>query len=59
MQALKARKKMRKARKLAEQALPESELSAPQITLLLDLNSGVLEQDVLAKNTAYGLQGLF
>jgi hypothetical protein len=50
---------MRKARKLAEQALPESELSAPQITLLLDLNSGVLEQDVLAKNTAYGLQGLF
>ena len=45
---------MREARKLAEQALPESELSSPQIALLLELNSGVLEQNMLAKNKAYG-----
>ena len=42
--ALEARKKLKDARKLANKGLPESELSSPQIALLLELNSGVLEK---------------
>ncbi len=45
---------MKEARKLADKGLPESELSSPQIALLLELNSGVLEKNMLANNKAYG-----
>ena len=51
--ALAARKKLKDARKLAEQDLPESELSKSQIALLHDLDKGVLEKNMLEMNKEY------
>ena len=54
MKALQARKKVREARKLAEQGLPESQLSTGQMALLHELNMGVLDARRLKNDTAYG-----
>ena len=53
MKALQARKKVREARKLAEQGLPESQLSTGQMALLHELNMGVLDDRRLKNDTAY------
>ena len=53
-EALKARRKLKDARKLANKVLPESELSCEQIELLIEFNSGLLEKTVLENNKAYG-----
>ena len=45
---------MKDARKLANKVLPESELSSEQIELLIELNSGLLQKNVLENNKAYG-----
>ena len=45
---------MKDARKLAAKDLPESELSCQQIQLLVELNSGLLKNNVLENNKAYG-----
>ena len=46
--------KLKDARKLANKGLPDSELSRQQTELLLELNSGLLEQNVMENDKAYG-----
>ena len=53
-EALAERKKLRAARKLAMQDIPENKLSKSQIKMLHELNTGVLEANVVAKNIEYG-----
>ena len=48
------RKKLRAARKLVMQDIPQNKLSKSQIKMLHELNTGVLEANVVAKNIEYG-----
>ena len=52
--AFEARRKLKDARKLAYQCIPESQLLCDQNKLLKDLDSGLLERNVLENNKAYG-----
>ena len=45
---------MREARKLAKQDLPERDQSKSQIKMLHQLDTGVLEANMLEKNKEYG-----
>ena len=54
MEGVGSTKKLKDARKLANKAPPESELSRQQIQLLIEFKSGLLEKNVLENNKAYG-----
>jgi hypothetical protein len=51
--ALEAREKHRKARKVANAGIPESEMSKKQIRMLWELNSGLLDQNRSEADTTY------